>query len=251
MSITINPEAYVFSTDGIPDTPSIDVDMYTVTSAGLDSACSAYLALADEYASAHQEVLTVKSYVEKRLSNDLAAQCVGLTSAGINKETNKIVLHQKANEVYEMASGSNSLRSQYNISQIASNYDTLHAKVCMSDLGDETSLVAAWEEEETYDTRAITIDDDLYINEIPNAIGNERQFTTYTAELTSGVYVNTPVYVIDFEELEIGESSVECWVKKTPGSNGEVIKYAEALDSAWTAYSAPSEEESSSSSDEA
>lgn len=246
MSITINPSAYVFTTDGLPDTPSIDVDLYTVTSAELASACTAYLALADEYASAHQEVLGVKDYIEDRFVKDLAAQCVGLTSQGVNKQTNKVVMHQKANEVYEMACGSNSLRSEYYVNMIASNFDKLHSKVCMTDEGDETSLVAAWETEEAYDARAVTIDGDLYINEIPSAIGTEREFATYTSTLTSGAYVNTQSYVVDYEELDLGDSSIECWVKKTPGESGTVVKYSEALDSGWESYTPPSESSSSS-----
>ena len=261
---SLNANNYVFTSYSIPDVPYISVDLMTVTSAALDSAVDTYLGKADEYASAFSEVIGTREYIVDRLQKDLAGECVGLTSGGINKEANTISLHVKADNVYEVAANQKTLNSVGSVNSIISTYGQLHSSICMNDDNNATSLQAEFAEPVTYDTKFIKIDfgagDVLFINDAPAAIGTEKKYTAYETSIDNGVYVNTSAYNLGYyTDISVNDSTtVNAWFVRDAGNLA--VAYSETIDGTYTAIAQPessseepessTEPESSSESDE-
>ena len=235
-----NAAGYVFN-GSMLEAPYISVDIYTVTAEALDSAVAVYLGEADEYASSFTDSISIREYVVDRLQKDLAGECEGLTSGGINKEENNIVMHVKADDVYAVASKNKSISDRDSIASIMDTYGTLHSAICMNDENTDTSLQQIYVEAEdyTYDTKAITVEfaeeSRLFINDKPGYVGNTRTFTAYDTTVDENdVYVNTPAYTIGYyEDISVNESTtVSAWFIRDAGNIA--VAYSETLEGPYT-----------------
>lgn len=238
----------------ILEAPYINVNVYTVTQEALDSAIEVYFNQADEYASSFTEIISAREYIVDRLQKDLAGECEGLTSGGIDKKNNKITLHIKADDVYNVAKGNNVvIGSIESILSIMNSYGELHSAICMNDEGTEPSLQPIYveSEDDTYDTKSIDIEfadeSRTFINDNPGYIGNEKTYTAYDTSIdeNTGLYVNTSAYTVGhYENISIDdETTVTGWFIRDGGN--VAVAYSEAIEGPYTLIGSPSSSESS------
>ena len=251
MSISITASNYVFNSQ-TPFAPSISVNIQTATSSQVESATLAYLEEADAYASSFESLVATREYIKDRIQKDIAIQCEGLTSDGVNLQTNKITMHNKADNVYAMSFTSTSIFSTTAINSAVSRYGSLHSQICMDDDPENgTALVSSFAEQEDYDINAISItvggSSAIFINDRPNATGTERTFTAYTAELGgNGVYENTAEYTLSYGvSVPVDGSSVEAWTITEAGQSAPSY-YSTTLDGEFQVIPGASSSESSS-----
>lgn len=226
---------YAF-TGSTVDAPYIYVNIYNVTAEALDSAVTVYLNKADEYASSFTEALGVREYIVDRLQKDLAGECLGLTSGGINKEENTIVMHEKANDVYTLAAKNLSINGATNIRSIMDNYASIHSAICLNDDGTETSLQPVYIESENnvYDERAVSIEfgeeSRKFINDNPGYTGIDKTYTAYETSIEDDICVNTSAYSLGhYDDIVINsETIVTGWFIRNSGN--VAVAYAESIE---------------------
>jgi hypothetical protein len=237
MSITASN--YVISYNE-PSAPRINVTVQTVTPAEFESAVTVYNGEASAYVSNYRDVVSNKSYIEDRLKKDLCVEYEGLTNGGIDYENNTVIVHQKANEVYEYAVSGNSLTYSDGITAIESKFGEFYSKYYQDDAHTSCILSAAYEASETYDSKAFVVDADIagglvasnsvFILNAPNTAGIECAYTNYSG--------STPQYALAHEDnYSVNESTVvNAWVIREAGEEGDAVAYSvdSAIDSGMT-----------------
>lgn len=259
-----NVSAYVLSTNA-PSAPFISVNVNTATESDISAASEVYMSNASAYVDDYTALITNKEYVSQRFMYDLCGGAAGITNGGINKESNTISLHEKANDVYEYAIRNRNLNGPSNISGIVNVFDSFYHKYYLTD--DESACIintdsSYYVEAVVYDEKAVTIStvgslitaDTIFVNEIPNQVGtNKAQYTAYVTTSDTDGLINTPVYSVAYNSAyPIGESSsIAVWeMKDVSGESAVTVAYtSDAFDSnaVWTIVSEESSEEESSS----
>lgn len=226
-----------------PSVPRITVNVQNVTSGEIATASSAYIASANEYAAKYVETVALRDYVADRLMKDMAADVNVLTDGGIDLESNTIVLHVKADDLYDQASTNISLNSVNAVSTVVANfsslYDTYYTENGSGVLDTNASCYASSVE---YDKMAVTIDSavatvvesSVFIKDVPNAIGTACTYTNYS----SGASEYEPQFTISHVN-KISEAVASAgWVITNAGQS-TAIAYtkSEKLDGSeeWTA----------------
>lgn len=173
-----------------PSVPRITVNVQNVTSDEIATASSAYIASANEYAAKYVETVALRDYVADRLMKDMAAKVDKLTSGGINLESNTIVLHVKADDLYRQASTNVSLNSVNAVTTVDSNfsslYDTYYTENGSGVLNTTASCYASPVQ---YDEMAVTIssavatvvEGSVFIKDVPNATGTACTYTNHSS----------------------------------------------------------------------
>ena len=227
--MSINASNYVV-TYNEPYAPRISVNVQTVTSAEFESAVAIYNEEAAAYVSDYRVTIANKTYIEDRLKKDLCSDKEGLTNGGIDYESNTIILHQKANEVYEYSVSGNSLAYPDGIMAIETKFGEFYSKYYQDDAHESCILSAAYENSETYDTRAFVVDadiagglvatDSVFILDAPNMTGIQCSYTNYSG--------STGQYKLAYEEnYSISENStVNAWVIRATDGEDTPVAYS-------------------------
>lgn len=251
----LKANGYVFTANSISNVPRINVNIYSITQESMESAISVYMDQADAYASSYMALLENKEYIVDRLQKDLAAECDGLTSGGVNKEENIIVMHEKADDVYALAAKSININNVNNIRAIIENYGEIHSSICMNDEATSTSLQEIYvnADDSTYDTKALPIEfgseSRTFINDNPGYVENNRTYTAYETIIDENdKYVNTPVYSLGYYSRKtVGQSSIDGWfIQNTDNID---VAYSITIDGPYTSIDSSSSDQSSESSE--
>jgi hypothetical protein len=151
---------------------------------------------------------------------DLSAETKFLTKEGVNKQTNTLTLHVKADNVFSL-SKDGSLNYESNIVKLINNFEKLNDNIVLSDDYNSSALVSSYEEEVVYDeeSKTFTIADlgtFIFIKEAANSENTSQVFKTYTSSLgEDGKYINTATYTLQYD------SSFD-----TYDDEGEIIRIA-------------------------
>lgn len=228
--MSINASNYVLSYSE-PNAPRINVNVQSVSTEEFESAVTVYNGEAEAYVSQYRSVVANKSYVEDRLKKDLCVEYDGLTSGGIDYENNTVVLHQKANEVYEYAVENNSMLGYVDaVTNVESRFGEFYSKYYQNDSHTECVLSAVYETSEPYDTRAFVVDADIagglvgqssvFILDAPNAVGIDGTYTNYSGSAEQFKLA----YETSYASSE--DSTVNAWVIREATESATPIAYS-------------------------
>lgn len=255
--MAINASNYALRTT-TPSVPRISINVATATVEEVNSAVDAYLTNASDYADAFVNIVTTRDYVQDRLMKDLTVgeAVEGLSKDGVDYVNNTVSIHVKADDLFAMSVDGRTLNTVGIVNSVEENFNEIYSSyyvesgVCVLDTD------SAYYTEQTYDTKAYVVGeggiasavaaDAVFINDVPNAIGDARTYTNYAVVSD----VATPQYVISCDgEYEISSGVTErAWVLKEAGESA-VIAYATVDDlgaeTMWTVQGEEEEEEQS------
>lgn len=253
MSINVEDYYYYYSSVYVP---SIDADFGVISIAELEALFAQYDIDVEQYKNEIREIVLKKDYVLERFKKDVLAD-VGF--ATIDLENNTYTENYYARKYLDYAIGNLRMNNIDNFNTVVDNITGLYQ--LFLDKNDQP-FSDEMKPAETYDVRAITVFDDIYIL-LPNTIGIERVYKhgtdtiqyeneTWTLVDSSGELIatcenidaETPVWVL------VGDESSE----SSESSSGEVepeIPAEESSESSETTEpEEPVVEESSESSEE-
>ena len=249
-----NPSKYVF-VYSVPGLPSISVNVQTAPVSAVETASSAYMTSAAAYANAYVEMINNRDYLKDMLMKDLCASVDGMTSGGLNLADNSVFLHQKANELFQ-AAGSSVATTSNAVINVVSSFDAFYSAYYMDDAHEHFILDTSsdYYTAALYDERAITVpaatmsaitgdsSSMVFINDMPNAVGNKKEYTCYTTTTESDAYVNTPAYTVAYNsayEISSGVTS-GVWEMKVAGDSAAIAYTTDAFDGSanWTVVGA-------------
>ena len=217
----LNPLNYIYDNNkDVASAPQIVIDMNNISENELKQVQDNYMVEAEKYKNSFQQLLNKRFYIQKRLFYDLSAETKFLTKEGINKQTNALTLHVKADNIFRL-SRDGGLNYEQNVVQLINNFEELNDNIVLSDDYNSSALITSYEKEAVYDeeSKTFTIADlgtFIFIKEVANSEGLSQVFKTYTSNLgEDGKYINTAIYTLQYD------SSFD-----TYDDEGEIIRIA-------------------------
>lgn len=232
--------------------PSIRVNLDTISAEDLIEQQTIYMNNAEVYSDSFTTLLENREYVSNIFIYDLSAEKTYLTKQGINKAENKINLHVKTDNIFNVAKRNYNFSSSNSVSNIIANVENLYTELVLSD--DKTTSAFTITDNDyngdvTYDSKSLTLTFGentglIFLNTIPNVIGTTQQiFGNYTSELdaSTNLYTNKLQYSAEYmTNYSVASTTIQnVWVIKNSEGVVEYYTTSNILDSTatveWTA----------------